>query len=64
MEVVISKKYSLRDNPTGIYATPGEKLFVALDDVYEGADISILVLFLCVSFEDSKGMLSSTWFNT
>jgi len=48
-----------------------------LDDVYEGADISILVQDLNGGyansktyhlkkglFEDSKGMLSSTWFNT
>ena len=49
-----TKKYSLRDNPTGIYATPGEKLFVALDDVYEGADISILVQDLNGGYANSK----------
>lgn len=38
-----TSRYSVSDNPTGIYAEPGEKLFVALDDVYEEAKISLMI---------------------
>ncbi len=36
-------KYSLRDNPTGIYALPGEKMIVAVDKVYPGGSISLMI---------------------
>ena len=35
--------YSLRDNPTGIYVEKDDELFVYLGDVYEGANISIII---------------------
>lgn len=35
--------YSLRDNPTGIYAEKGDELFIYLGNVYEGAKISIII---------------------
>lgn len=36
-------KYSLRDNVTGMYAEEGDELFIYLNNVYEGADISIII---------------------
>jgi len=38
-----TSRYSLSDNPTGIYAVAGEKLYIALDKLYRGADISLMV---------------------
>lgn len=34
-------KYSLRDNPTGIYAEQGDEMFVYLSHIYDGAEISL-----------------------
>lgn len=36
-------KYSLRDNPTGIYVEKGDELFIYLGNVYKGAQISIII---------------------
>ena len=36
-------KYSLRDNPTGIYAKKGEEMYIYLSNIYEGAQISIII---------------------
>lgn len=36
-----TSKYSLRDNPTGIYAKAGETLAIFVDDIYEGGRISM-----------------------
>lgn len=38
-----TNKYSLRDNVTGIYARPGEKLAVFVGKIYQGGKISIIV---------------------
>ncbi len=38
-----TNKYSLRDNVTGIYARPGEKLAVFVGKIYPGGKISILI---------------------
>lgn len=47
-------KYSLRDNPTGIYAEEGEELFIYLGNVYEGANISIIIQDLNGGYGNSK----------
>lgn len=49
-----TNKYSLRDNPTGIYAEAGEELFIMLGDVYEGAQISMLIQDLSGGYNNSK----------
>lgn len=36
-----TSRYSLRDNPTGIYAEKGDKLYIYIGNVYEGAQVSI-----------------------
>ena len=36
-------KYSLRDNPTGIYAKKGDEMYIYLSNIYEGAQISIII---------------------
>lgn len=35
--------YSVRDNPTGIYVEKDDELFIYLGNVYEGAEISIII---------------------
>lgn len=47
-------KYSLRDNPTGIYFTAGEKVAVAVGQIYEGGDISLLVQDLSEGYSNTK----------
>ncbi len=49
-----TSKYSLRDNPTGIYAEKGEELFIYLGDVYEGAQISMLIQDLTEGYNNSE----------
>lgn len=47
-------KYSLRDNPTGIYAEKGEELFIYLSNMYERAQISILIQDLSGGYNNSQ----------
>lgn len=49
-----TSKYSLRDNPTGIYAEEGDELFIYLGNVYEGAQISIIIQDLSEGYSNSK----------
>lgn len=47
-------KYSLRDNPTGIYAKSGETLAVIVDKIYTDGDISMLIQDLNGGYGNSK----------
>lgn len=47
-------KYSLRDNPTGIYAEEDEELFIYLSNMYEGAEISLLIQDLNGGYGNSQ----------
>lgn len=38
-----TSRYSPNDNATGIYAVAGEKIYVAMDEPYEGAQISLTI---------------------
>ena len=58
-----TSSYSLSDNPTGIYVEAGEKMFVALSDVYEGADISILIRDLNGGYNNSRTYQLKTGLN-
>lgn len=49
-----TSKYSLSDNPTGIYAVSGEKLYVAMDETYEGAQVSLMIRDLNGGYGNSK----------
>lgn len=49
-----TSKYSLSDNPTGIYAVAGEKLYVALDGVYSEAKISLMIRDLNGGYGNSR----------
>lgn len=49
-----TNKYSLRDNPTGIYADKGDELFLYLGKVYEGAQISLLIQDLSGGYNNSQ----------
>lgn len=49
-----TSRYSLSDNPTGIYAVAGEKLYVALDRVYNEAKISLMIRDLNGGYGNSK----------
>ena len=49
-----TSSYSLSDNPTGIYVEAGEKLFVALGNVYPEAKISLLVRDLNGGYGNSR----------
>lgn len=49
-----TSKYSLRDNPTGIYASAGEKLIVLLGKVYQGGKVSMLIQDLNGGYNNSK----------
>lgn len=37
-----TNKYSLRDNPTGIWAEQGEEMYIMVGKLYEGAEISLM----------------------
>ncbi len=47
-------KYSLRDNPTGIYAEKGDELYIYLGNMYEGAQISIIIQDLNGGYNNSQ----------
>lgn len=47
-------KYSLRDNPTGIYAAKGDELYIYLGNMYEGAQISIIIQDLNGGYGNSQ----------
>ena len=47
-------KYSLRDNPTGIYAKFGETVVVLVGKVYNGGKISMLIQDLNGGYNNSK----------
>ena len=47
-------KYSLRDNPTGIYAGAGETLAVIVGPIYKGGKISMLIQDLNGGYNNSK----------
>lgn len=47
-------KYSLRDNPTGIYAEKGDELYIYLGNMYEGAQISIIIQDLNGGYGNSQ----------
>lgn len=49
-----TSKYSLRDNPTGIYAEEGDELFIYLGKVYEGAQISMIIQDLNGGYGNSQ----------
>lgn len=49
-----TNKYSLRDNPTGIYADKGDELFLYLGKVYGGAQISLLIQDLSGGYNNSQ----------
>lgn len=49
-----TSKYSLRDNPTGIYADKNDVLFIYLGEVYEGAKISMLIQDLSEGYNNNK----------
>lgn len=47
-------KYSIRDNVTGIYAKKGDEVLIALDKLYEGAQIAVILQGLYDGYENSK----------
>lgn len=49
-----TSKYSLRDNPTGIYAKADETLAVFVGDIYEGGKVSMLIQDLNGGYNNSK----------
>lgn len=49
-----TSKYSMRDNPTGIYAKAGETLVVFVGKIYEGGKISMLIQDLNGGYNNSK----------
>lgn len=49
-----TSSYSLSDNPTGIFVEVGEKLFVALGETYQGAEISLLIRDLNGGYGNSQ----------
>ena len=58
-----TSKYSLRDNPTGIYAKAGETLAIFVDDIYEGGRISMLIQDLNGGYNNSKTYELSEGYN-
>lgn len=56
-------KYSLRDNPTGIYAKAGETLIVFVGDIYTGGKISMLIQDLNGGYNNSKTYELSEGYN-
>lgn len=51
-----TNKYSLRDNPTGIYAKAGETLPIFVGEIYEGGKISMLIQDLNGGYSNSKNL--------
>lgn len=49
-----TSKYSLRDNPTGIYTEKGDEMYIYLGNVYEGAQISILIQNLSEGYNSNQ----------
>lgn len=58
-----TSKYSLRDNPTGIYAKADETLAVFVGDIYEGGKISMLIQDLNGGYNNSKTYELSEGYN-
>lgn len=58
-----TSKYSLRDNPTGIYAKADETLAVFVGDIYEGGKVSILIQDLNGGYNNSKTYELSEGYN-
>ena len=58
-----TSKYSLRDNPTGIYAEKGDELFIYLGNVYEGAEISINIQGLSEGYGNQQSILLNEGLN-
>jgi len=56
-------RYSLSDNPTGIFVEAGEKMFVALGETYEGADISLMIRDLNGGYGNSRTYKLKTGLN-
>lgn len=47
-------KYSLRDNPTGIYVDKGDIMYIYINNVYEGANISINIQDVGEGYNNNK----------
>ena len=58
-----TSKYSLRDNPTGIYAKAGETLSIFVGDIYEGGKVSMLIQDLNGGYNNSKTYELSEGYN-
>lgn len=58
-----TSKYSLRDNPTGIYAKADETLAVFVGDIYEGGKVSMLIQYLNGGYNNSKTYELSEGYN-
>ena len=58
-----TSKYSLRDNPTGIYAKADETLAVFVGDIYEGGKVSMLIQDLNGGYNNSKTYELSEGYN-
>ncbi|MBB4044480.1 M60 family metallopeptidase [Bacteroides reticulotermitis] len=56
-------KYSLRDNPTGIYAQRGEKLAVIVDKIYADGEVSMLIQDLNGGYGNSRSYKLEEGFN-
>lgn len=56
-------KYSLRDNPTGIWAQKGDEMNVMVGNLYDGAEISIMFHGLDVSYSNSQTLPLVQGFN-
>lgn len=49
-----TNKYSLRDNPTGIYAVAGETLPIFVGKIYQGGNIQMLIQDLGGGYNNFK----------
>ena len=58
-----TSKYSLRDNPTGIYVDKGDDMYIYLSNVYEGAQISINIQGLSEGYGNQQSILLSEGLN-
>lgn len=58
-----TSKYSLRDNPTGIYAKADETLAVFVGEIYDGGKISLLIQDLNGGYNNSKTYELSEGYN-
>lgn len=58
-----TSKYSLRDNPTGIYAKAGETLSIFVGDIYDGGKVSMLIQDLNGGYNNSKTYELSKGYN-